>query len=178
MNKLELTGLTARPSQVWGGIRLVPLVRESPVDGLRLHREVYGGLGAVELGPRSHYTSYVPHGFVADWSGEGAQSAAYGTQFGAEDGAPARTVRLPRHRHHRLAKRRPGDRLRFLPLHLALEGYLALHFGARRPPGRSGPGRRCGTGCRRAPRTPTWGGRYAGWATRCGRSRSTRASAG
>ncbi|MDQ0984099.1 hypothetical protein QFZ71_001382 [Streptomyces sp. V2I9] len=31
--------------------------------------------------------------------------------------------------HHRMAKRRPGDRLRFLPLHLALEGYLALHFG-------------------------------------------------
>lgn len=28
-----------------------------------------------------------------------------------------------------MAKRRPGDRLRFLPLHLALEGYLALHFG-------------------------------------------------
>ncbi|MCX4449519.1 hypothetical protein [Streptomyces sp. NBC_01789] len=129
MNRLELTGLTARPSQVWGGIRLVPLVRESPVDGLRLHREVYGGPGAVEVGPRSHYTSYIPHGFVADWSGEGAQSAAYGTQFGAEDGAPARTVRLPRLRHHRLAKRRPGDRLRFLPLHLALEGYLALHFG-------------------------------------------------
>ncbi|NED12431.1 hypothetical protein [Streptomyces sp. SID9124] len=131
MNKLELTGLTARPSQVWGGIRLVPLVRESPVEGLRLHREVYGGLGAgaVEVGPRTHYTSYIPHGFVADWSGEGAQSAAYGTQFGAEEGAAARTVRLPRHRHHRLAKRRPGDRLRFLPLHLALEGYLALHFG-------------------------------------------------
>ncbi|OCC07648.1 ARPP-2 domain-containing protein [Streptomyces sp. PTY087I2] len=137
MNRLELTGFTTRPSQVWGGVRLVPLVRDAPVEGLRLHREVYDGLGAgvVELGPRGHYTSYIPHGLVADWSGgedgrdhgAGRQSAAYGTQFG-EGGAP-RTVVLPAVPHHRMAKRRPGDRLRFLPLHLALEGYLALHFG-------------------------------------------------
>ncbi|MCX4677786.1 hypothetical protein OG413_21155 [Streptomyces sp. NBC_01433] len=129
MNRLDLGGLSVRPAQVWGGVRLVPLVREEPVEGLRLHREVYEGFGAglVEAGPRTHYTSYIPHGLVADWSGEGAQSAAYGTQL--DDGTPARTVRLPKYRHHRMAKRRPGDRLRFLPLHLALEGYLALHFG-------------------------------------------------
>lgn len=134
MNKLELTGLTARPSQVWGGIRLVPLVRERPVEGLRLHQEMYAGgeAGEVELRPRTHYTSYIPHGFVADWSGEGAGSAAYGTQLADHDGpgnAPPRAVRLPSHRHHRMAKRQPGDRLRFLPLHLAMEGYLSLHFG-------------------------------------------------
>ncbi|MFD4021045.1 ARPP-2 domain-containing protein [Streptomyces sindenensis] len=137
MNRLELTGFTTRPSQVWGGVRLVPLVREAPVEGLRLHREVYDGLGAgvVELGPRGHYISYIPHGLVADWSGEkdgrapgaGRPSAAYGTQFVGGD--VPRAVPLPPVPHHRMAKRRSGDRLRFLPLHLALEGYLALHFG-------------------------------------------------
>ncbi|MFC9175210.1 MULTISPECIES: hypothetical protein [Streptomyces] len=136
MNRLELTGLTTRPSQVWGGVRLVPLVREAPVEGLRLHREVYERLGAgvVDVGPRTRYLAYIPHGLVANWSGDGegaegpgGQSAAYGTQFGGPD-AP-RTLRLPRPPLHRMAKRRPGDRLRFLPLHLALEGYLALHFG-------------------------------------------------
>ncbi|MFI8196316.1 ARPP-2 domain-containing protein [Streptomyces sp. NPDC085942] len=137
MNRLELTGLAARPAQVWGGVRLVPLVREAPVAGLRLHREVYEGLGAgvVELGPRERYLSYIPHGLVADWSGEdgpaagagGMRSAAYGTQFGGGDAF--RSLPLPPVPHHRMAKRRPGDRLRFLPLHLALEGYLALHFG-------------------------------------------------
>ncbi|MEV8455894.1 hypothetical protein AB0467_26855 [Streptomyces sp. NPDC052095] len=131
MNRLELTGLTARPAQVWGGIRLVPLVREAPVEGLRLHEELYAehGLGVVDLGPRARYTSVIPHGFVADWSGGGEQSAAYGTQLGGADGQPPRTARLQRHRHHRMARRKPGDRLRFLPLHLALEGYLSLHFG-------------------------------------------------
>ncbi|MFI1187222.1 ARPP-2 domain-containing protein [Streptomyces californicus] len=137
MNRLELTGLTVRPAQVWGGVRLVPLVREAPVEGLRLRREVYEGMGAgiVELGPRERYLSFIPHGLVADWSGEdgpatgpgGRRSAAYGTQFGGGD-AP-RAMPLPAVPHHRMAQRRPGDRLRFLPLHLALEGYLALHFG-------------------------------------------------
>jgi hypothetical protein len=130
VNKLDMTGLTTMPAQVWGGIRLVPLVREQPVDGLRLRHEIYGaGYGEVELGSRAHYLSYIPHGFVADWSGDGGQSAAYGTQLG--DQPPAC---VPVRRHHRLAKRRSTkgvaeNRLRFLPLHLALEGYLALHFG-------------------------------------------------
>ncbi|MBT2441464.1 hypothetical protein J7E93_15345 [Streptomyces sp. ISL-36] len=129
MTRIDLTGLEVRPSQVWGGVRLVPLVRAEPVEGLRLHREVYGAGGSVDVGDRTVYTSYIPHGFVADWSGDGAEAAAYGTRIG--DAPP--TVPVRGH-HHRLAKRRRGNgraekRLRFLPLHLALEGYLALHFG-------------------------------------------------
>ncbi|MCT4353031.1 hypothetical protein M5362_07805 [Streptomyces sp. Je 1-79] len=125
MTRIDLTGLEVRSAQVWGGVRLVPLVRAEPVEGLRLHREVYGAGGAVDLGERATYVSYIPHGFVADWSGDERESAAYGTRLGnaAPDSVPVR-------RHHRLAKRRQGERrLRFLPLHLALEGYLALHFG-------------------------------------------------
>ncbi|GGT63738.1 MULTISPECIES: ARPP-2 domain-containing protein [Streptomyces] len=131
MTRIDLTGLEVRPAQVWGGVRLVPLVRAVPVEGLRLHREVYGGHGdggSVDLGDRTTYTSYVPHGFVADWSGGGAEAAAYGTRLGGDPPT------VPVRHHHRLAKRRRGDgrsekRLRFLPLHIALEGYLALHFG-------------------------------------------------
>ncbi|MEU6882731.1 hypothetical protein [Streptomyces sp. NPDC046712] len=128
MTRIDLTGLEARPAQIWGGVRLVPLVRPEPVEGLRLHREVYGDGGAVDLGDRTTYTSYIPHGLVANWSGTSGderESAAYGTRLGTHE---PRAV--PVRRHHRLAKRRHGEkRLRFLPLHLALEGYLALHFG-------------------------------------------------
>ena len=143
MTRIDLSGLSPGPAQVWGGVRLVPLVREEPVAGLRLHREAYGGPAlfpdSVDLADGTGYVSYIPHGFVADWSagpgtgresgrrsghGSGGESAAFGTQLG---GVPER--RLPM-RHHRMAKRRrPEKRLRFLPLHLALEGYLALHFG-------------------------------------------------
>ncbi|KIF72291.1 hypothetical protein HY68_19080 [Streptomyces sp. AcH 505] len=128
-----MTGLTARPAQVWGGIRLVPLVRDEPVAGLRLHREVYDSFGVVELDRRTAYVSYVPHGFVADWSGEDGgghdgrrgEGAAYGTQLGA-----GRPHTVPVRHHHRMVKhRKPAARARFLPLHLALEGYLSLHFG-------------------------------------------------
>ncbi|MFJ6996795.1 ARPP-2 domain-containing protein, partial [Streptomyces sp. NPDC003090] len=91
MTRIDLAGLTAGPAQVWGGIRLVPLLRERPVEGLRLHAELYGdggdgAYGRVALGRRHTYASYIPHGFVADWSGldgagadgPGLVGAAYG----------------------------------------------------------------------------------------------------
>ncbi|MFF5972444.1 hypothetical protein ACFY7C_13100 [Streptomyces sp. NPDC012769] len=141
MTRIDLAGLHVRPAQVWGGVRLVPLVRDEPIEGLRLHREVYDcrGAASVDVGDGTSYTSYIPHGLVADWSEPGAdpgrgpgtdarpggrgEAAAYGTRLG--DGTPAAAVPV-----RRLARRRHGEpRLRFLPLHLALEGYLALHFG-------------------------------------------------
>jgi hypothetical protein len=99
-----------------------------PVEDLRLGARAYGTTaGLVETGPRSAYFSYVPHGFVAAWTGDGSPAAAYGTRMSADaDLAPAES--MPLRIHRRLARREARDRLRFLPLHLALEGYLALHF--------------------------------------------------
>ncbi|MER5726859.1 hypothetical protein ABT084_00655 [Streptomyces sp. NPDC002138] len=129
MTTLDLTGLATRPSQVWGAVRLVPLVRDEPVLDLRLGTKAYGeGEGLVDVGPRAAYVSYIPHGFVASWTGDGTPAAAYGTQLSADgDAAPTATMGLRFHR--RMARRQAKDRLRFLPMHLALEGYLALHFG-------------------------------------------------
>ncbi|MFF7356887.1 MULTISPECIES: ARPP-2 domain-containing protein [Streptomyces] len=129
MTTLDLTGLATRPAQVWGAVRLVPLVRDEPVDDLRLRPQLYGdGAGLVEVGPRHAYVSYIPHGFVATWTGDGTPAAAYGTQLSADgNSAPSATMGLRFHR--RMARRQAKDRLRFLPMHLALEGYLALHFG-------------------------------------------------
>ncbi|SPF03140.1 ARPP-2 domain-containing protein [Streptomyces sp. MA5143a] len=129
MTTLDLTGLTARPSQVWGAVRLVPLVRDEPIVDLRLRPQLYGGAtGLVEVGPRAVYTSYIPHGFVATWTDDGTPAAAYGTQLSTDGkAAPAATMGLRIHR--RMARRQARDRLRFLPMHLAMEGYLALHFG-------------------------------------------------
>jgi len=129
--RFSLEGLETRPSQTWGGIRLVPLVRDEPIDELRLHRRVYGDdPTVVDVGDGTYYTSYVPHAFVATWAGEEDDaSAAYGTRLleREERGLlpSCMPVRMPR----RMARRVSKNRLRFLPLHLAVEGYLALHFG-------------------------------------------------
>ncbi|MBI0297238.1 hypothetical protein JBE04_22910 [Streptomyces sp. PRKS01-29] len=128
---LELTGLTALPAQTWGAIRLVPLVRDEPIADLRLDARLYGDdLAAVALDRRTAYYAYVPHGFVATWTADGTPAAAYGTRLRREDerrADPPPCVSLRFHR--RMARRVDRDRVRFLPLHLALEGYLALHFG-------------------------------------------------
>jgi hypothetical protein len=141
---LALTGLTTRPAQAWGGVRLVPLIRSTPIDDLRLDARLYDAdIGVVGVGPRTAYVSYIPHGFVADWeprdkaravSGDGGPAAAYGTQLlGPPDRGRQAPEGMPRRMalrfHRRMARRIDKNRLRFLPLHLALEGYLALHFG-------------------------------------------------
>ncbi|MDX6740047.1 ARPP-2 domain-containing protein [Actinocorallia sp. A-T 12471] len=126
MTGLALTGLRTAPSQVWGGVRLVPLIRDAPIADLRLHPRVYDAFGIVEVGPRTVYGSYVPHGLVAAWTDDGTPAAAYGTRLAGDDAPPPS---VPVRVHRRMARRVEPNRLRFLPLHLALEGYLALHFG-------------------------------------------------
>ncbi|GLY74870.1 ARPP-2 domain-containing protein [Actinoallomurus iriomotensis] len=126
---IEPAGLTTRPAQVWGGVRLVPLVRETPIEDLRLDVRLHDAdFGVVAVDARTDYWSYIPHGYVATW-GDDAPAAAYGTQLLS----PAERTRTPDRMalrfHRRMARRVAKNRLRFLPLHLALEGYLALHFG-------------------------------------------------
>ncbi|MGN9836949.1 ARPP-2 domain-containing protein [Nonomuraea sp. H19] len=121
---IDLSGLDTRPAQTWGAMRLVPLVRREPIEDLRLHAKVYGDeLSMVSLPDRTVYTAYVPHAFVASWTDDGTPAAAYGTQLG--QALRHMPVRLRRRMTRRVAK----NRLRFLPLHLAVEGFLALHFG-------------------------------------------------
>ncbi|WP_053720518.1 ARPP-2 domain-containing protein [Saccharothrix sp. NRRL B-16348] len=129
--ELDLTGLTTRAAQVWGGVRLVPLTRDEPITGLRLHARAYrDDPGVVELDRRTHYVSYIPHGFVATWTDDDSPVATYGTQLkrDADDAGPPEHGMKLRFRR-RMARRVDRNRLRFLPLHIAVEGYLALHFG-------------------------------------------------
>lgn len=126
----RLDGLETRPAQVWGGVRLVPLVRDEPVPGLRLHRKVYEDpVPFVDVGDGTVYTSYIPHAFVATWSEhDQGPAASYGTRLLERD-AGAAPPRMPVRAARRMARKAGRNRLRFLPLHMALEGYLALHFG-------------------------------------------------
>ncbi|WP_030171944.1 ARPP-2 domain-containing protein [Spirillospora albida] len=125
----RLDGLRTGTGQTWGSVRLVPLLRDEPVPHLRLHRKAYEEpFSVVDVGGGAVYTSFVPHAFVASWTGrEESPAASYGTRLLERDtssvpGMPIRTTR-------RMARKAGGDRLRFLPLHFAVEGYLALHFG-------------------------------------------------
>jgi hypothetical protein len=126
---VALTGLTALPSQVWGAIRLVPLVRDEPIADLRLDDRLYGeDFAAVAVDRRTAYCSYIPHGYVATWTDDGTPASSYGTQLRRDAHGP-RPPCVPLRFHRRMARRTDKNRVRFLPLHLALEGYLALHFG-------------------------------------------------
>lgn len=139
LHNISLRGLELAPSQVCGAIRLVPLLRHNARSDLRLAQHRYGeDLTIVALNggggqPRhAAYYSYVPHGMVLSWTPDGQPASVYGTRLAPSslhgkraDFGPYSTRVM-----HRMAKREHGsNQLRFLPLHLAMEGFLALYFG-------------------------------------------------
>ncbi|MCD0442590.1 hypothetical protein LO763_02990 [Glycomyces sp. A-F 0318] len=119
MGRLTFAGLETRPGQVWGGVRLVPLVREAPVEGLRMHP---GALPEAERGRGDCW--YVPHGLTAEWTGDGSGVPEFGTALRMR----ASTVRGSRRPKSGFGERR--TRVRFLPRRSALEAYLPLAFQA------------------------------------------------
>jgi hypothetical protein len=134
LRKLEPAGLRLAPSQVWGGIRLVPVLRDAVRDDLRFTRRTYDdALTVVTLEgeltkPGLKYCSYIPHGLVMTW-GPRQADAVYGTQLQGPEGKRVKVGPFSVRLLHRMVHREDKHQLRMLPLHLAMEGFLALHFG-------------------------------------------------
>ena len=140
LQELALRGLSIAPSQVRGAIRIVPLLRRNVRYDLRLERRAYNenltivSLEGQMLEEGMKYISYVPHGLVLSWSNDGSAIAAMGAQIksnaqsssksSSNEGKKFASARVL----HRMAKREDSNRLRFLPLHLAMEGFLASFF--------------------------------------------------
>jgi hypothetical protein len=125
---ISLKGLEIAPSQVWGSVRIVPLLRRHLRNDLRLFKRKYDeDLTIVSLEGDMSYCSYIPHGLVLSWNDDGSPVAAYGGQL-IKDGkrldCGCASVRLM----HRMVKREASNQLRLLPLHLAMEGFLSMFF--------------------------------------------------
>jgi hypothetical protein len=132
--RLLPTGLRLAPSQVWGSIRLVPVLRDEVRGDLRFARRTYDDdLAVVSLKgglmePGLKYLSYVPHGLVMSWDNKQAEVVS-GTQLHKPEGKALKVSPFTVRVMHRMARREDKNRLRLLPLHLAMEGFLAMHFG-------------------------------------------------
>lgn len=132
LERLSLQGLTLAPSQAWNSVRLVPLIRAGAPGDLRLAKRTYNesimvvSLDGELLAEGVKYISYVPHGLVVSWTDDGSPAATFGASMATHDGKRfGSSVRVA----HRMVKREDRNRLRLLPLHLAMEGFLALHYG-------------------------------------------------
>jgi hypothetical protein len=134
LTDISLKGLEIAPSQVRGAVRIVPLLRHQVRDDLRLMRRNYNedftivSLKGEMTAPGMKYFSYIPHGLVLSWTDDGSPVGAFGGQLFKTDGKHLKydcaSVRLL----HRMVKRESSNQLRFLPLHLAMEGFLSMFF--------------------------------------------------
>ncbi len=127
MNALALQGLIAAPSQVCGALRLVPLIRARACGDVRLEKRELNSLTEVKLEDDTSYWAFVPHGLVLNASDQSTESVT-GGQLRKLDGK-TRPGWISSRVVERMVRRVDKDTLRFLPLHLALEGFLGLHFG-------------------------------------------------
>ena len=76
LSQLVPRGLTFAPPQLWGGVRLVPLLRDEVRNDLRFTKRRYDAdVMAVDVG-NAEYWSFVPHGRV------GSISLSNGSQRG------------------------------------------------------------------------------------------------
>lgn len=117
---LPLTGLVAAPSQVWGRIRLVPLLRPGCPADLRLGLQAaVPHLADVVTVPGGAYIAYVPHALVARWSEDGEPAAVESTTLAHGSRKPTFVIR-----HQRMRQRTDDRSVRMLPLHLAMNAFL------------------------------------------------------
>jgi hypothetical protein len=131
--RLDFTGLRAAPSQVVGAVRLVPLVRDEPIEALHLYTLPYAAdLSVVRLDERTSYTAYVPHALVVELPGRKQSHASLGTQLVRPRAEPEGVFRVQV--LDRLARREGAGRLRLLPQHLALDAYLSVGFAGPNVP--------------------------------------------
>ncbi|MBD2667172.1 hypothetical protein B6N60_04557 [Richelia sinica FACHB-800] len=126
---ISLKGLEIAPSQVWGSVRIVPLLRHQVRNDLRLLRRRYDeDLTIISLDKEMNYCSYVPHGLVLSWTDNGSPVGTYGGQLFKTDGKQLNHSCVSVRLMHRMVKRESHNQLRFLPLHLAMEGFLSMFF--------------------------------------------------
>ena len=136
ISRISLKGLEIAPSQVWGSIRLVPLLRRNENKNLRLFRRSYDeDIGIVSIEQKIDYISYIPQGLVLSWNNNEIPQATLGSQL-SNDGKSLQLkccrANVKIRMLNRMAKKESPHRLRFLPLHLAMEGLLSMYFAGPR----------------------------------------------
>jgi hypothetical protein len=123
LTSISLEDLELAPSQTWGAVRLVPLLRSNFREDLRLTKRNYNTVVSVEIDRRTNYYSYVPHGLVLNWTDDCIPVAALGGKL-SQGNPNFQGIQT----FSRMAQREDKNTLRFLPAEMAMEGFLAMFF--------------------------------------------------
>ena len=122
----DVSDLEFAPSQVWGSVRLVPLIRKSPIENIRLSARSYNARLTAVGSQKGTYLSYIPHGLVVDWN-HGSPIASYGTHLSEKKKAQdLHDTTFIINSKNRLVQKESKNRLRILPLHMTLDALLLL----------------------------------------------------
>ena len=104
--------------QLLGAITLVPVIKNTLNSSLRVKREMLDNPHQqVQLDEHSAYRSYIPHGFVFDY---GSTEKKHSEKKLEKE--PLRLVQRI------TGKKKKAKKIRVLPFHMAMEGFLSIAF--------------------------------------------------
>jgi hypothetical protein len=131
---ISLDRLTLAPAQILGSIRLVPILRDHSPGDLRLFQRPHTADVTIAQLNAQHlaYYAYVPYGIILSWSDDGTPAIANDTQLFKADGKKHKLGGIEAQWLSRMTKPIGPNLLRFLPLHLAMEGFLGMYFSGPR----------------------------------------------
>ncbi|MBC7475601.1 MAG: hypothetical protein H7263_15040, partial [Candidatus Sericytochromatia bacterium] len=126
---LIFSNLKLAPSQISGGIRIVPVIRDNYTGTLRLQSQEYDeDLNITQVTKNISYISYVPHAFILSWSDDGVPLVSEGTQIYKKNSKVTGSKYFSMRSSSKMIKKIDKNKIHFLPLHLAMESFLNLYF--------------------------------------------------
>lgn len=114
VDNLNFSNFKLMPSQIYGSIRLIPLVKENYDKQLKFNYEKYDALNIIKVDKNLQYTSYTPHAFHVSYDDDKQIN-------NQKDKSPIVFS-------DKMIKKSGKSTVRFFPLHNAMESFLSLYF--------------------------------------------------
>lgn len=130
---IDLNNFEFGSSQVWGNIRILPVLSNNYSNNLRLQMRKYNeNIQIVNVDKNLSYFSYIPHAFIIKYDKEGSSYSTKGTKVTSKDGKVYGNKDFSIRYNEKMFKKESKQTFRFLPFHTAMEGYLEISFNQPR----------------------------------------------
>lgn len=120
---ISFNNLKLMPSQIYGSIRLVPLVKDNYNTDLKMDYKKYDSFNIIKVDKNNAYMSYTPHAITVSLSGSETQNVKDKEDKVLSKGDLSITA------SDKIIKKINTNKIRFFPLHTAMENFLSMYFG-------------------------------------------------
>ena len=126
--KINFDNFKLLPAQISSGIRIVPIINDNFTKDLRLCVENYNSFAKVENSDNTIYSAYIPHGFILNYDKD--NNISYTKETVILNSLSEKNINKYTNTMiiDKMVKKQDKDKIRFLPLHLAMDSFMSEYF--------------------------------------------------